>query len=84
MNVAFFLREIGGLIAIGGLDLLAGFDAHQAIGGGAIDAIGFEPHALFERAGDILYSDRSGGGELDLLAARATVVIHAWDRRRER
>lgn len=76
MDVAFFLREVGGLVAIGSFHLLTGLDANQAIGGGAVDAVGFEPHALFERAGNIFNSDRRGGSELDLLTAGAAIVVH--------
>ena len=75
VGIRLFGREVGGLVTVGGLHLLVGADADEAIGGGAVDAVGFEPHARFDGGGDVLDRDGSAGGELNTVAADAPVVV---------
>ena len=63
------------MIAVGGLDLLIGLDLDEPFGGGAVDAVGFEPDALLERAGSVVDRDRGAGSELDTFAAHAAEVV---------
>ena len=75
VGVGFFFGEVGGLVAVGGFDLLVGFDPDEAFGGGAVDAVGIEPHAGLDGGGRVVDGDGGGGGELDSVTADTAVVV---------
>ena len=57
------------------LYLLIGFDVEQALGGQAVDAIGFGPEVATDGVRGIVDGDGGTGGELGRVAANPAVVV---------
>jgi len=70
-----FVREVGRLVAVRDLHLAIGADLDEALGGGTVGAVGFEPEAVAQGGRLVVERDGRAGGELPALARGAVIVI---------
>ena len=70
-----FGGEIVGVVLLGHVDVGVAADLDEALGGGAVGAVGIEPEAAADGGGVVVDGEGRAGGELRAIAAHAVVVI---------
>ena len=64
-----------GIVGLRHLHLGVGFDADEALGGGAIGAVGFQPEAALDGVGVVLIGEKRARGELPAVSPDLVVVV---------